>query len=370
MRIFRRILSGALSLVLTAALLCGAVAESGYQSITEVQASTPERWTQTYETPWRTVNIDVAIHVPAVEQFPVIRITARNPADAALTDSYRKVTSNSPGNFYGYMGEADFPLTGNQWIRYQPAFENGERPAETPENNPMTFQEALDTVDGECARLFGDVELAISRTVLQGRVYRYKTVNHERVWLEPVTDKGNYWMILTQQFHGIDYQPSMECYGKLHLSNEDVMAPRYVCCSVYSAQDFLLAAFLAQEVDVVEEDVPLLPFEEARAAIETEINAGHLRGIDTMELCYAPYFDPDDANILWLLPVWYAKGAYTRNPTREFTPWTDEDGHVADSGVESMEVVMQAQLGTLLDYNDTRRSRRNLPKVLTWDDVR
>ena len=25
---------------------------------------------------------------------------------------------------------------------------------------------------------------------------------------------------------------------------------------------------------------------------------------------------------------------------------------------------------TLLDYNDTRRSRRNLPKVLTWDDVR
>ena len=48
----------------------------------------------------------------------------------------------------------------------------------------------------------------------------------------------------------------------------------------------------------------------------------------------------------------------------------DATGMVADSGVEYMEVVFQAQLGELMDYNDSSRTRRNVPKVVTWNDVK
>ncbi len=369
MKFLARAAAATLSLALAAGLAGGAYAKGDYESIGEIRESTPKRWTQTYETKWRTVEIDVPVQVPDVDRFPVIRITAQRPVDASLTTGYQKVTENNPGNFYGYRGEADFPLAGNEWIRYESAFENGAAPDEKPENNPMTYQEALDTACGECARLFGDVELSVEKTILQGRVYRYKTVKHERVWLDPVTEKGNYLIEMKQLFRGIDYQPSVECYGRLRLGNEEAMCPRYVFCNVYSAQDYLLAAFLDREVDLIYDDVPILPFEEAKTAVETEITAGHLRGIDTMELCYAPYYDPDDISTLWLLPVWYAKGPYTRNVKREFTPWLDTDGNVADNGVEYREVVYQAQLGTLMVYDDTRRSRRKLPQVLTWDDV-
>ena len=90
-----------------------------------------------------------------------------------------------------------------------------------------------------------------------------------------------------------------------------------------------------------------------------------------MSLCYAPYFDPDNSDVFWLLPVWYVKGAYTRNAKRDFAAFVDDaTGLVADSGVEYMEVVFQAQLGTLMDYNDAGSTRRNVPKVVTWNDIK
>ena len=50
-----------------------AFAES-YTSIQQIVETTPERWTETYETKWRTIQVDAEIIVPNVETFPIITI--------------------------------------------------------------------------------------------------------------------------------------------------------------------------------------------------------------------------------------------------------------------------------------------------------
>ena len=43
--------------------------------------NTPERWTESYETKWRTIQIDAQIDVPDVEKLPVIRVTGASPVN-------------------------------------------------------------------------------------------------------------------------------------------------------------------------------------------------------------------------------------------------------------------------------------------------
>ena len=348
----------------------GAGAQDKYQSIAEIRQSTPQRWRETYETKWRTVSVDVAVDVPDVAQFPVIRVTLRDAVEEPLLAGYRKVRENGRGSFRALMGTAEHTIQNNEAIRQNVSFYHGAVPDVQPENNPLSYPQALELVRAECARLFGGVELSVEQTGILGRVYRFKTVNGQREWLDPATETGYYFFVLDQGFRGIDYEASLECYDVLRLPHEDYMNKPYACFSLYGADAYSCYIALRQELDTVYADVPILPFAQAKAAIETEIRAGHLRSVDEVKLCYAPYYDPGDDSILWLLPVWYVKGAYTRNPGREFTPWLASDGSVIDSGAEYAEVVYQAQLGKLMEYGDSSRSRRKVPAILTWDDVR
>lgn len=97
---------------------------------------------------------------------------------------------------------------------------------------------------------------------------------------------------------------------------------------------------------------------------------GHLRTVDTIALGYAPYTEPSDPDVFWLLPVWFVKGGYTTDPKREFTPFYDADGRIADDGIERAEVVFEAQQGDLLNYMDTRKNRRSVPSIVTWEPLR
>ena len=77
--------------------------------------------------------------------------------------------------------------------------------------------------------------------------------------------------------------------------------------------------------------------------------------------------DPNDPDVFWLLPVWYVKGGYTTEPKREFTPFYDVDGSIANDGIERAEVVFEAQQGDLIDYVDSQRNRRRVPTIVTWE---
>lgn len=356
-------------------LLDSASAASNFASISEIKLSTPARWTQTYETAWRTVDIDTSVEVPDVSQFPIIRITPRDPIDAQMLADYAQIPTNEQGTLIALRNGYGVGVGTDEQFKEIEYFFDGAIPNLLPEDNPLTYQDALDIANTELARLYGSAtsDLSVSESVVFSRYYHFKVKNKEKVWLDPDPNypKGKYWLIFSQKFHNIGFQESIQCYNTLRLGRESTLCAAQVLMDITDDSDFSINSHLYQEVDVEYDDIPILPYETAKAAIEEEIMAGHLRSIDTMALCYAPYFDPNNSDVFWLLPVWYVKGAYTRNAKRDFTAFVDDaTGMVADSGVEYMEVVFQAQLGTLMDYNDTSRTRRNVPKIVTWNDVK
>ena len=47
----------------------------------------------------------------------------------------------------------------------------------------------------------------------------------------------------------------------------------------------------------------------------------------------------------------------------------DADGQTTFENMSRLEVVFQAQQGTLLNYADSNNDRRVVPEVLRWEDV-
>ena len=78
----------------------GGTAKAEWQSIKEVQENTPERWTESYETKWRTIQIDAQIDVPDVEKLPVIRVTGASPVNDLKLLLYSEVVYNEVGQLY------------------------------------------------------------------------------------------------------------------------------------------------------------------------------------------------------------------------------------------------------------------------------
>ena len=61
-------------LILMMLLPMAASAEQKYYTIGELKDQVTERWTNTYETKWRTITVDVQPTVPDVEKMPVIKV--------------------------------------------------------------------------------------------------------------------------------------------------------------------------------------------------------------------------------------------------------------------------------------------------------
>ena len=65
------------ALTLTAALAApiGGTAETTeYYTLGQLRERTETRWTQTYETPWRTLNVDANIYMPEADSTPVFKM--------------------------------------------------------------------------------------------------------------------------------------------------------------------------------------------------------------------------------------------------------------------------------------------------------
>lgn len=363
-------------------LLCmgfasSALGEADYKSIVDIQTETPERWSETYETKWRTIKVDVPIEVPNVKSFPVLQVQPSDKIDTALTANYEHVNINDRGFFSAAKDKAhaeiaDYPVTLRQKILG--VFQNGEIPNVQPENNSLRYQVALEISLKELNRLFGlsADELRLVETKVYSGFYRSEYKNeHERLWYEYVTGCGEYNFRFQQLFCGIPMKPATECYSKLYPKSEEIFGYEPVFSIDVAGEDSLyLWGSHYQLTSVIHEDIPIVSFFDAKAAIEQEIIAGHLRSIDTIKLCYIPYLDPSDKTIVWLLPAWYVRGGYTRNAKREFEPLYSDNGELIHDGMDRMEVIFQANLGELIDYNATGQKRRHVPEITTWDRLR
>lgn len=355
-------------LALLLMLQCAAHAET-YCSIEEIIDSTPERWTEIYETSWRTITIDSEVDIPSVKELPVVRVQKIPAIQKEKLSIYKGTVRNVDGFLRADKKKDDY-VKGDSRPKNTYSYIKGQIPDRKPENVDMAYEEALNYSLEEINRLWGlkEENFRISEVNIQDCFYNYSGKNDSIVWGKPETDKGRYLFVLNQQIHGIDVEAGDECYDYTDVKAEDLFFRPYCYISLSDEQNVKIRAALYQEINMIYTDVPIVPFEYAKKAIESEIYAGHLRSIDVVKLCYIPYLDSKDKNVLWLLPAWYVKGLYTRNPKEELEMWTSDNGETHES-LETHEVIFEAQGGKLLDYTDKRKNRRVVPKIMTWNDI-
>lgn len=186
------------------------------------------------------------------------------------------------------------------------------------------------------------------------------------MWLDPASDRGYYQISGQQLFHGIpiEYCGSYSTDGKNPAAGHAVMA-------IADAGTWIINLGLLHEVDMAYEDVPILSFERAKAAYEEQIEKGFVREVLEVRLCYTSYFDPNDKDVFYLLPVWYANCVYAKKADMEFPIFVDPStGEVDKDTRQYAELVFEAQKGKLMDWDDSRRDRRDVPKITTWSQIR
>ena len=345
--------------MLLALLTLTSAASAGERcAITAIREQTPARWTQTYQTPWRTVVIDAAIEVPQVDAFPILRVRKMPAVDASLLPAGAILRHNAPGRLQFYTGRAEYTLSSNALFRSIEHYPGPELPDVRAEDCSFTPQDALDLAHERIDRLYGlsSAHFRLAETVVYSRIWAFRGKRSTPTFTRAITGEGSYTVRLDQLLEGIPYFSCSDVYddgwkGKWLTDARVSVAHR-------GADGYMVLASLWQVEEVAHADVPLLPFAEAKAAFEQEIAAGRLRTVDTIAFGYAPYTDPNDPDAFWLLPVWYVKGGYTPDPTQEFKPWLNEDGTVADDGIERREVVFEALRGRLMDRQEEGRQRR------------
>ena len=351
-------------------MMLSAASAEEWCSIVDICEQTPARWTQTYETKWRTITIDAAIEVPQVDAFPILKVRKMPVVDESLIPADADVRYNAPGWFQFYTGEAEYVLKSNTMFKSINHYPGPELPDVLAEDCSFTPQDALDLAYEQIYHLHGldSSHFRLDETLVYSRIWQYKGKKSNPTYTRAITDEGSYTVRLDQLLYGIPYFACNDVYddgwwGKWLTDARVSVAHR-------GADGYMVLAMLWQVEEVVYADVPLLSFADAKPAFEKEIMAGRLRTVDTIALGYAPYTDPTDPDVFWLLPVWYVKGGYTTDPKREFSPFYDVDGSIADDGIERSEVVFEAQQGDLINYMDTRKNRRRVPTIVTWETLR
>lgn len=340
----------------------GGTAKAEWQSLKEIRAKTPERWTQRYETRGGTVQIDAAIEVPNAETFPILLVKRAPAVSEKKLAGYSTVLDNEEGLLY-IVSNDDEPaiLSNNMYYKNTFVFEGAEVPELRAENHPLTAREALDAFESEMERLtgVGAEDLALRKTTVYDCVWKFKTSDGERVYTMPVSDTGEYIFEVSQSFAGIPFEPCTQCYGDFFGRDIWGMLGSAVG-SIWNTDGIGISASLLQAAEQPIDDVPIRSFADAKKAFEAEILEGHLRSIDCVRLVYAPYIDPKASDTWWLLPVWYVKGGYTHG---------DADGKKEDKSIAQAEVIFEAQKGVLMDYRDKDSARRDVPKIVTWDEL-
>lgn len=348
------------ALMLLLLLMPLSVLAEEYQTIKTVAAQIPNRWTQTYQTPWRTIEIDVMIEVPDVSAWPVLYTEKQPTVSKALLRQCSESYVNS-GVLYNLHIGKDYARKYDD-VQQSVVYPGPELPTVLAENTLLTPTAAFQTAVAELERYFTLTpdSLTLESTEVRGILYSKGGIAKSAT--------GEYVFHLRQHIGGIGYRAAADCYED-HLPFSLQHAGNGEAYARISDDHLYLTASPTRIAAAITEDIPLLSFESVKAVFEAEIHAGRLRSIESLELGFIPFSDPQDAEHCYLLPAWVAQGGYTMDAQEDFSPQYDETGYMIDSGKHLNDVVVLAQTGELLDYTDSSPTRRIYRGYITWDDV-
>lgn len=335
-----------------------AAAAEEYQSIADMPV--PERWTASWEVGNRTVTVDVQPTIPEVEVMPVVKVVPAFWVPQPRAGAAWTVNVSGLGDAFHLQTENVYTVAGyTGGMMYAPF-----------EEDALLFNGSALTVAGlksKLAAIFSDME---------GEVYGYDTLHVD--YLNPHKVKGGGHAVIVNFYQTLRDVPLWDhAINSVGGRADDEL--NYWLGYTLTMQDedsYELGGHAVRESAVLAEDVPLCSFDLVKAAVEAEIEAGHIRAVYAIDLGYALYNEPGvtrEPGTEWIadaefyaLPAWRVLCIYTANTGKKL------DSKVFANPATSMYYKMlfiNAQTGELLDPDQTGNGCADYSGFLTWEDV-
>ncbi len=344
-----------------------------YLTVKQMLEHPPARWTQVYETKWRTVSIDVQPVLPQADKIPVLKVVPDFwlPDVSALGAGWKSEVSR-PGSttFRAYLDDVDQEERGTHSetisTNYYPPFNMN---ASYAQGNDLTLNDILNHLK------------SIMGATGEGQAqWQYDRPN--RVLVNTTVSKktgelllpGSYYVSLNQQMQGV----TVLCHvldGVDHAKDEEMRLHNGLTFHTRTLQSVSLGGKQVKVTDVLADDVPLCGFDKVKAAIEEEIQSGHIRKIFDVELGYALYNEPGVSRkpgaewmktaVFYAVPVWHVNCYYVENGKKEIRDYKGTG--VSERGeIEYKTLIVNAQTGVIMDRSDNRKGCGDYAGFISW----
>ena len=390
-----------LGAIIATLLLPWSIASAEYMSIAEMQETVPARWTQTYETKWRTLEVDAEIRMPDTQAVPIIKVgyPNREPQtgwpikesgresfiqtgiegwDEVETRPISLILSNNsiavPRSVDGKRINKDAEAAGQWYSDFAP--ENTYVPM-----SDITFGEISNMIHTELSR-FGydskDFQLEMPDELRAQHWYYY---GHKKDALP-----GHIFLQATQKLHGLPYLSHIQQAVSNHNGESRTDELSLYFCGIsagYDGYEERLKHIFINNVEIVEtlaEDVPLCSVDQVIRAIEPMIEKGNIRKVYEITLGYVGYNEPGvyggkrgsyaaiAEQTFYLKPAWQVNCLYVstaKGKLRETSSYTTDERNTLDY----RKFIVDAQTGALIEESRAK-DRCEYTGFISWDDVR
>ena len=361
--------------LITCLLLFSSVGKAEtYLTMAEMCEQAPARWTQTYETTWRTVNIDVQPLVPQVKKVPILKVVPEfGQPDVSVLGAGWTSKARRMGVFNAYLNYADLEendkVSTTTTTSIYPPFDMNTAYAK---GNELILAKVLD-----------QLQLIMNTLGYDRGQWQYDRPN--KVMVNTIASNttgilrpGNYTVSLNQKLYGLP----IFCHalsGVEQPKDSEQVITTGLTFRIRTLHAIALSGKQVKVTDVLAEDVPLCSFSTVKAAIEEEIQAGHIRKIFDVELGYALYNEPGtfrtpgnpefSTAVFYAVPVWRVTCHYIENAKKELRDYTGMD--VSERNViEYKTLIVNAQTGVVMDRTDNHKGCADYAGFLSWEEVR
>ena len=396
-----------------------ALASDDMVSVSELrqQVEAMERWTQTYEAHGRTIEVDVPIIVPEVDEFPVFSVEPyyavyeqRLTRDGTMLE---KIGEDGWWSVYaesylfseeGITGEAkaldldDFEQVNFNANYSSPRDEHnlntkytsdffypyGIEQADTyAEDNTASLEDAVANLEKIIGYFYpGEPDVMVDRVELRSRLHKVKGIDDYDLG-DYVEDypSGTYNLSIREKMGGIPIYVDVGDRLSLDLASDkgkkgvnDFWRKNVKLWRVsnnyfefMNKSRFELNTVWLKRVNKIEEDVPLQNVDIIINNLEKEIEKGKIRKIHALKLGYCVYFSDEGKNIYTIYPVWMCECDYTESAKEELK----KSEQIPDERKQYYykQLVMNAQTGQIEPNLIEKQESAYCPRVITWEEV-
>ena len=399
-----------------------ATASTNMVSITELrqQAENMGRWTQTYEAHGRTIEVDIPIIVPEVENVPILQVSAVMGKDVAEERGLPKAADQEnagAGIFYDdfdILSKLNVDVDGaamifcanpkeidlaflqvshndpnsmrmGSWDYSSDYYYPDEMNPETlfAEENEQPMSTANDALAVLLQNYYGkenadyDVDYVEVRGKARKRVGRTK---NDLGAYKKDYPKGTYYISFRQKIGGLpvymEIGQKMLTTDKTHVTQETALKCSRVSwiningLEYMDGASFMLNATWMREEKRIQEDVPLATLDRVLESIEKEITTGRIRNIHALRLGYMRYSNPEMEDYAWAVPMWVLDCDYVPSGKRRVVDSFHEHFELNRwEAYEFAQIPLNAQTGEMKIITTGDEATFAVPEMTTWEDI-